>query len=101
LTRAAQRDGSEEQLSAEAPASEMGGDYGSRFLGGGAGIEENDDRGAGAAERCAEDAWFTGQFLQTRKQGAEWSAVRLVDAVFERGGEQVVNPLAEGREQEH
>ena len=73
----------------------------SRLLGGGAGIEENDDRWAGAAEGCAEDAWFPGQFLQTRQQGAERGAVRLMDAVFERGGEQVVTPLGEGGEQEH
>lgn len=79
----------------------MSGHRFSRLLGGGAGIEENNDRGTGATEGCAQNAGFTGQFLQTRKQRAQRSAVRLVDAVFERCGEERMTALGEGSEQEH
>ena len=98
---AAVGDGSWQQFGAKSPASQVARDGVSSFLRGEAWIEENNDRWAGAAESYAEDALFPGQFLQAGEQGAEWSAVRLVDAVFERGGEQVVIPLREGGEQEH
>ncbi len=98
---AALGDRSEQQFGAKSPAGEVSRDGSPRFLGGGAGVEENDDRWAGATESRTEDASFPGQFLQAGEQGAERRAVRLVDAVFECGGEQMVVPLREGSQQEH
>jgi hypothetical protein len=56
-------DGSEQEFGAKPPTSEVSRNRGSRFLGGGAGVEENDDRWAGAAKSCAENTLFSGQFL--------------------------------------
>ena len=98
---AAVGNGSEQQFGVESPAGQVACDGASRFLRGGVGIEENDDRRAGATESCAEDSLLPGQFLQAGEQGAECGAIRLVDAVFERCGEQVVIPLRERGEQEH
>ncbi len=92
---------SKQQLGAEPLVGEMGGDELSCLLRGRARVEENDDGRASATECYAENARLPGQLLQTRQQRAECGAVRLMDAVFERGGEQVVTSEGEGSQQEH
>src|SRR5271156_2428490 len=91
----APRDRSEEQFRVKSSAGKVSGHYRSRSLGGESGIEENNDRGACAAERCAEDARSTGQFLQAGQQRTQRSAVWLMHAVFERDGKQFVIALRE------
>jgi hypothetical protein len=76
--------GSKKQFGAESAAGEVGGDKFASRLRGGAWVEENDHCRTGATEGYSEDAWFPGQFLQTRQQGTELRTVRLMDAVFER-----------------
>ena len=94
-------DGSQKQLGAQSLSDKVGSDVFSGFPRAGARIEENDDRWTGPTESCTEDAGPPCQLLQTWEQGTERSAIRLVDAVFERGGEQRMTPLGEGGEQEH
>ena len=65
------------------------------------GIEEDDHRRTRAAESYAENAWSPGQLLQTWQQRTERGAVRLMDAIFKRGSEQVVTALGEGSQQQH
>ena len=56
---AAVGDGSEQQFGAKSAASEVSLDGGSRFLRGGTGIEENNDRWAGAAAGLTEPLRLT------------------------------------------
>lgn len=90
-----------EQLGAKSVADEVCGNGFSRLVSSGARIEEDDNRWSSTAEGYAENARFPSQFLQTRQQRAECGAVRLMNAVCERCGEQVMAPLAESCEQEH
>lgn len=50
-------------------------------------IEEHEDGGSGTAEGSAKNAGLARQFLERGEQGTEWRAVRLMNAIFERGGE--------------
>jgi hypothetical protein len=64
---------------------EMSGDETAGFRQRGAGVEKDQDRGAGAAQHCSENAGLAFEFLQAGEQRAELGAIGLVDAVFESG----------------
>jgi hypothetical protein len=94
-------DGCNKQFSAESTVGKMGGDRFSRLLRDGLWIKEKDDGRASTAKGYPQDARFACQFLQTRKQRAQRSSIRLVDPVLKRRSEQVVTALGEGSEQQH
>src|SRR5260370_23691375 len=64
-------------------------------------VKEHEHGRASSAERGAEDAGLSGEFLEGGKQRRERRTIGLVDAVFKSRGEQVWAVLREGREEQH
>ena len=49
------------------------------------GIEKDDDRRTGPTQDRTQNSRTPRQLMQARQQRTEWSAVRLVQAIFKRG----------------
>ncbi len=101
IASAVERDLGEDEFGGEVAFGEVGGDSLFRLFRGNFGIEEHKHGWARSAESGAEDAGISFEFLERGQQRTERRAIRLVNAVFERRGEQVGTILRERREQQH
>jgi len=90
-----------DEFGGEPAFGEVGGDSLLRLLYRNLRIEKYQHRRTGSAEGGTEDARISPEFLERGKQRAERRAIRLVDAVFERGGEQISAVLRERGQEQH
>ena len=74
----------ENEFGGQPALGEVGGDSLLRLFRWNLRVEKHQHRRACSAQRGAEDAGFSGEFLERGKQRREGRAIRLVDAVFER-----------------
>src|SRR5258708_20261382 len=88
----------EDELRSQPTLGEVGGDSLLCPFGWNLRVKEHEHGRASSAERGAEDAGLSGEFLEGGKQRRERRTIGLVDAVFKSRGEQVWAVLREGRE---